>query len=153
MIRSSAITQHAKGQSCQIRLPGICSGDASTVVFCHLNDSAFGKGMGQKATDLAGFHGCYACHAYVDTGHGTKPLMTDAELEKAMMVAVVRTWTLLVNDGVIALKVDKPKQRRIRPKSDRSPSRPIPQRQNPWPPKGATSIQSRPFSKRAKENT
>jgi len=116
MIRSCAIREHAKGKNCTIRLPGICNGDPSTTVFCHLNDSAFGKGMGQKATDLAGFHGCFACHAYVDTGHGTKPLMSDAELEKAMMVAVVRTWTMLVNDGVLALKTDKPKARRVKAK-------------------------------------
>lgn len=149
MIRSSAIRDHAKGKPCLIRLGyGICWGGTDTTVFCHLNSSAFGKGMAQKATDLAGFHGCAGCHAYVDTGHGTKPKMSDAELERAMMVAVVRTWTLLVNDGVLSLKVDKPKQRRIKPKEQRGPSRPMQSASN-WPPKGTRKIQSRPMRKEA----
>ena len=28
--------KEARGRDCQIRIPGVCSGDPSTVVLCHL---------------------------------------------------------------------------------------------------------------------
>jgi len=37
-------TESARGQECQVRIPGICSHDPETVVFAHLN----GGGMGMK---------------------------------------------------------------------------------------------------------
>lgn len=145
VIRSSAITNHAKGQPCAIKLPGICWGGTETTVFCHFNSFAFGKAMARKATDLAGFFGCYGCHAYVDTGHSTKPLMSDLELERAMTVAMVRTWTVLVNDKVLSLRVDQPKPRRTKARKPKAERAPIHSR-NEWP-KGR-KLQSRPLSKR-----
>lgn len=106
MIRSRKVLNHARGQECQLALPGICQHDPETTVFCHLNGSAFGKGGGLKAHDIAGFFGDDACHRYYDVGHGTNPIISDLELSQALIKAVVNTWVILVNDGVIVVPLD-----------------------------------------------
>jgi hypothetical protein len=64
--RSKAITQAANGEACTI-----CGRNDGTTVFCHLNESWAGKGMGHKADDCAGFFGCHICHNHYDkTGSG-----------------------------------------------------------------------------------
>lgn len=109
MIRSRKVLDHARGQPCQLALPGICSHDPATTVFAHLNGSAFGKGAGMKAHDIAGCFADYSCHTYLDTGHGTNPQMTDLELSQALLKAVVGTWVILVQDGIIVVPMDAPK--------------------------------------------
>jgi len=52
----------ARGQPCQIRIPGHCTHNTEETVLCH----APGGGMGTKTSDLQGAWGCYACHALVD---------------------------------------------------------------------------------------
>jgi len=59
--RSKAITQAAKDEACTV-----CGRNDGTTVFCHLNESWAGKGMGQKADDCAGFFGCAKCHFRYD---------------------------------------------------------------------------------------
>ena len=59
------ITESARGQECQIRLPG-CKSNPESVVWCHANGSAAGKGIGMKSPDLLGAYGCSACHDVVD---------------------------------------------------------------------------------------
>lgn len=135
MIRSSKILRHAKGQNCTLRLPGICNGNPETVVFCHLNSGAAGKGMGIKAHDSLGFFGCSDCHAAYDQQRGR------AELAIEVLDAVCETHVLLVRAGLIVVDQDPaPKPRAIRQKDKRSPSRPIPQHANPWPPKGSRKL-------------
>ena len=135
MIRSSKILSHAKGQNCTLRLPGICNGNPDTVVFCHLNTGAAGKGMGIKAHDSLGFFGCSACHAAYDQQRGR------AELALEVLDAVCETHVLLVKAGLIVIDQDPaPKSRGIRQKGLRGSSRPIPQHVNPWPPKGSRKL-------------
>ncbi|MEQ4618468.1 MAG: nuclease domain-containing protein [Corticimicrobacter sp.] len=59
-----------KGQSCYLKVPGVCLGAAGndTVVPCHSNQQAHGKGMGLKAPDQFTVPGCRACHAWLDQG-------------------------------------------------------------------------------------
>lgn len=59
--RNKAITKAANGEPCTL-----CSTNDGTTVFCHINESWAGKGIGQKADDCAGFFGCYMCHAVYD---------------------------------------------------------------------------------------
>ena len=61
----SKITESARGQMCQIRLPHICSHDPETTVFCHLPDGSGGI-MGGKSTSLHGVYGCADCHSEID---------------------------------------------------------------------------------------
>lgn len=62
----SAIRRSAKGEECQIRMPGICNGNRETVVWCHANGSAAGKGIGMKSPDYLGAYGCSNCHDEYD---------------------------------------------------------------------------------------
>lgn len=96
MIRSRKILKHAKGQNCQLALPGFCSQDPETTVFAHLNGSAFGKGSGIKAHDFAGFFACHKCHMAYDLHEYT--IGADEILR-----AVIGTWLILIEDGVIVV--------------------------------------------------
>ena len=58
----SKIRQHARGQDCTLRLPGICSRDPAETVLCHLG----GAGAGIKRHDYDGLYACAQCHAVMD---------------------------------------------------------------------------------------
>ncbi len=62
----SKITESARNQECQVRIPGVCSGDSSTVVWAHAIGLASGKGFGMKSPDIMGSYACQKCHDYYD---------------------------------------------------------------------------------------
>ena len=62
----SKITESARGEECQIRMPGICNGNRDTVVWMHANGMAAGKGIGMKSPDVLGAYGCSSCHDEFD---------------------------------------------------------------------------------------
>lgn len=64
-----------KGESCFLLIPGVCRGEQETVVPCHANWSAYGKGMGIKAKDTYTVPGCFRCHQCLDQGFS----LADAE--------------------------------------------------------------------------
>lgn len=135
-IRSQKVLNSARGQTCAARFPGICNGNPETTVFAHLNGAAFGKGKGVKAHDILGFHSCSACHAYVDTGHGTKPILSEAELARYVLEAVATTLVRLFRAGLLFVPVDVAKPLHARPAKPRKPQaerKNIPQRADPWP--------------------
>lgn len=90
-IRSKKITKAAKGEFCTI-----CELKDDTVVFCHLNEWWAGKGLGQKADDIAGFFACQSCHDVYDgrKGHGSIS-------DYAVLRAVYKTWRRLWDRGII----------------------------------------------------
>lgn len=122
MIRSQAVLDSSRGQPCSANFPGICCADPATTVWAHLNGHRFGKGAGIKAHDILGFHACYACHAYYDVGHGTKQMMTDAELAWAVLGAVTTTWVRLIAAGIVKVPLDKAKPTHERPVTPRKPA-------------------------------
>lgn len=91
----SKITKSAKGEECQIRIPGYCNGNPETVVFCHLG----GAGMGRKSNDIHGAYGCSSCHDVIDSrvpchlNHNTIKLY--------FLEAVTRTQLILIDKGLI----------------------------------------------------
>jgi hypothetical protein len=89
-IRSKAIRNAAKGEACTV-----CGRNDGTTVFCHLNEGWAGKGMGQKADDIAGFFGCHECHRKYDSMGGTG--ITELR-------AMYRTWRRLIELGIIEVK-------------------------------------------------
>lgn len=131
MIRSRKILNHARGQPCLLALPG-CNCDPETTVFAHLNGGAFGKGMGQKASDIAGMFAGFECHSRYDlrqTG------LSEAELNATLLKALITTWEVLIRDGVIIVPVDAESLSSERPTKPRKPKeqrKAIPQRVNPW---------------------
>lgn len=122
MIRSRKVLASARSMPCTARFPGICNGDVATTVWCHLNGYAFGKGAGIKAHDILGFHGCSSCHAYYDTGHGTRPLLTNDQLLECVLGAVCETYVRLVTVGIVVVPrdIDRPSsERAISPRKPR----------------------------------
>jgi hypothetical protein len=119
-IRSRKYLDGARGQPCTFTGPTCCA-DPATTVFAHLNGAAFGKGMGQKAHDIAGLDACAECHRYIDTGHGTRPLVSDAEFNMLLLRAVVRT---MVNRGrrhIIIIPLDAERLSSSKPTTPRKP--------------------------------
>lgn len=64
-----------RGEPCFLQIPGVCRGERESVVPCHANWSAYGKGMGIKAKDEFTVPGCFRCHQCLDQGFS----LTDAE--------------------------------------------------------------------------
>jgi len=95
IIRSKAITQAAKGEPCTV-----CGKNDGTTVFCHLNESWAGKGMGRKASDIAGFFGCHYCHSGYDGNPDGNYAVTYLEIMRAMY----RTWVRLIEKNIITIK-------------------------------------------------
>lgn len=58
----SKITESARGEQCQVRMPGICNHDPETTVFAHRN----GAGWGLKELDCEGAYCCSSCHDVYD---------------------------------------------------------------------------------------
>ena len=66
MIRSRKYLNAARGQECQVRIPGICNGDSNTVIAAHSNKARHGKGMGLKSKDSYVAFCCSSCHDAID---------------------------------------------------------------------------------------
>ena len=64
-VNSKKIRASARGEDCQIRIPGVCNFDPETTVLCHLPDGTGGK-MGGKSNDLCSVYGCSDCHDEID---------------------------------------------------------------------------------------
>lgn len=69
MFRSNALLNAARGQECQINIPGVCTNNPETVVAAHSNQLKHGKGGGLKAHDCYIAWACYDCHMELDQGH------------------------------------------------------------------------------------
>ena len=93
----SKITQSARGESCQIRLPGICNGNRETVVLAHYR-LAGTCGTGIKPPDYLGAYACSACHDEAD--RRTRYLDDDAAA-LAHAEGVLRTLVLLEKKGLL----------------------------------------------------
>ena len=75
-----------------------CNGNRETTVFCHLNEPWAGKGLGLKASDLAGFFGCSNCHADYDQGR------LGEDKYYLLLRACITTLRRLEAKGVIKVK-------------------------------------------------
>jgi hypothetical protein len=92
----SVLRNSARGQSCLIRLPGVCNFDPATTVLAHLN----GGGMALKKPDLQGAFGCSCCHDVVD-GRARVKHMDRQEIELAHRQGVERTQNHWLENGLI----------------------------------------------------
>jgi len=96
--KMTPIRKSAKGQQCQVRVPGVCNNNPDTVVLAHLN----GGGMGAKAGDHEAAYCCSDCHAWLDGGYAQT---TPKELRDLWhLEAVIRTQRLLIEQGLIEIK-------------------------------------------------
>ena len=62
-IKSKKIRESAKGQECQVRIPGVCNFNPETTVLAHVGK---GGGMGQKCDDIHATYACSSCHDAID---------------------------------------------------------------------------------------
>lgn len=93
-IRSKKITHAAKGESCTMRIFGVCNEDRETVVFCHAPSPH--KGMGTKSDDFWGAFGCSNCHQYADS-YGVD------ETSVIWLSAIFETQKRLIEKGLIRI--------------------------------------------------
>lgn len=63
-IRSNRLRDGARGQRCQLQLPGICLGGTDTTVLAHLPSAPHGLAL--KGDDLIAVEACRACHDAID---------------------------------------------------------------------------------------
>jgi hypothetical protein len=96
----SKIRDSAKGQQCQVRIIGVCTGDSSTVVWAHANGLASGRGMGMKANDLSGAYACQACHDCYDRRIKPKGI-TYEQIELDFYAGHLRSLDILIQKGLV----------------------------------------------------
>lgn len=94
----SKITQSAKGEDCQIRVPGVCNHRTETTVLAHLN----GGGGGMKHPDCEASYACSSCHDVID-GRVKSDYRRD-EVNYMLMEGCVRTRKILIDKGLLILK-------------------------------------------------
>lgn len=66
--RDTKYLKACRGQQCFLAIPGICRGEVETIVPCHANWGAYGKGLGLKAKHIYTVPGCMRCHYELDQG-------------------------------------------------------------------------------------
>ena len=128
-IRSRHLLDSAKGQPCDLRIPGVCNHDPETTVSCHVPDEAFG--MGVKANDFATFHGCAACHQWLDRREWLGR-MDREDVIWHVLRAFLRTLRNRIERGYLAIKLDAAKTLVVKPRKPPAQRKPIQQR-NEWP--------------------
>ena len=96
---ASKFTRAARGQDCQVRIPGVCNFDPDTSVFAHLK----GGGMGFKQTDLYGAIACSSCHDVID-GRVKRPArFTKSDIDLMHYQGMPRTLDILIRSGILVL--------------------------------------------------
>lgn len=99
--KPTKIRLSAKQEDCTLRFP-FCRNERDTVVWCHSNRLADGKGTGLKANDEAGCYGCALCHAYLDWGWATDPAMTFELVQEQFERARLESRAKLQHKGLVA---------------------------------------------------
>lgn len=93
----SKIRKSAKGEDCQVRIPGVCKFNPKTTVLAHDG----GAGWALKANDIHSVYACYECHLVID---GAKSEFTREEIKLMFYDGMVRTQLILIEKGLIIIK-------------------------------------------------
>lgn len=100
----SKITDSARGEICEVQLPG-CPSPVEGVVWAHSNKLRHGKGVGKKSADIFGAYACNDyCHAIYD---GQKPLpigVSRDEVEDRFQAGHDRSLIKLIIKGLVVIK-------------------------------------------------
>ena len=100
MSKQDKYTRSAKGQPCQLRIPGVCkpAPGNETTVLAHLN----GGGMAYKHQNIHGAYGCEACHSWVDKDYVHSVYSRDTR-DLWHLQGVIRTQVIMIEDGILKL--------------------------------------------------
>lgn len=134
MIRSKKYLAGSRGAPCTFRIPGICNGDWSTTVPCHIRDG--NKGTGNKASDLYVANGCFACHDAMDA---RSIVLSKEDWLFYALRGLQETLQQRFEAGLLIVPVDVEAPASDRPTKPRKPKdqrTPIPKRKDPWPKRG-----------------
>lgn len=96
-----SIRDSARGEQCQVRLPGICTGDPETTIWSHARWGAAGKGGATKALDIAGAYACTACDAAYDGQRKPPPGYTRDDVDRDWCMGHFRSLVILAQKGLI----------------------------------------------------
>jgi len=97
----SKITESARGEECQIRIPGVCTHNPEQTVWCHANGLSAGKGVGLKSIDECGAYGCFACHSVYDRRASPPHGMTRQDVESYFADGHFRSLVKLKEKGLL----------------------------------------------------
>lgn len=100
--KTSKIRQSARGEDCTINLEGVCNYNPETVVWCHSNESAHGKGMGLKAHDEHGAYGCSDCHKVYDRQAKRPAHLSLDDVEDAFTLAMEKSLAILKRKNLVS---------------------------------------------------
>lgn len=90
--RKPDLRELARGQECQVRLPG-CDYGTETTVLAHIRRGGV-AGMGQKPPDLCGVYACSKCHDVID-GRARLANVTKADIDHAVFYGLLRTLAIV----------------------------------------------------------
>lgn len=94
----SKLRNMARGQPCQVRLPG-CNGGGDYTVLAHYRIAGY-NGVGMKPPDILGAWACSKCHDLADF-RAFLPNYTRAEIRLAHCEGVLRTVAELQKLGAV----------------------------------------------------
>ena len=97
---SQRIRDSARGESCTVRIVGVCSFDPEKTIWSHAPLGAGGKGRSIKALDLCGAYACTSCDAVVDMQAPMPPGMDRAAVLIDWMYGHMRSLVRLRQKGL-----------------------------------------------------
>jgi hypothetical protein len=96
-MKSKKIRNSARGEDCQVRIPGICNFNPETTILAHVGSDKF---MGGKCSDLEATYCCSSCHSAID-GQSQSIVYPTFELKLWAKEGAERTREILFNKGLI----------------------------------------------------
>tara|TARA_R110000851_G_scaffold206105_1_gene358155 strand:- start:613 stop:912 length:300 start_codon:yes stop_codon:yes gene_type:complete len=99
-VKSKKIRNSARGEDCQVRIPGICNFNPETTIPAHIGH---GGGTGMKASDLEIAYCCSDCHDLIDQRTNIAEF-SDLEIKLMAYEGAARTREILVSKSLIEVK-------------------------------------------------
>lgn len=100
-MKTTAIRQSARGEECDVRIPGVCTFDSSHTIWSHYRGHAGGKGLSLKSLDECGANACTSCDAVYD-GQAPRPAgMSKADVDLMWLQGHMRSLMKLKRKGLI----------------------------------------------------
>ena len=99
-MKSKKIRESARGEDCQVRIPGTCNFNPETTILAHVG---IGGGMGSKASDIEASYCCSSCHDLID-GRVNNAVHMKTQIKLMAYEGAQRTRQILVSKNLIKLK-------------------------------------------------